>query len=222
MNRPTLLLWTTRIWLALATTGLFLGVLRPPGLQGIAEARSWWTARRFEQAGLERNLFRMAALGQDLLREQRQGAPAEFAGYLLAWAAPTPSMGYRPAEAAALAEEGRNYLEKLLDQLPAPWASLQILSNSLVLRPILGQSAEETALGLTLHATWMAAGGGLLDDAGAAAGSGQTAAAYRQMIRLPLGQRMSWLAQRLQTDGALAPTTTEQALQPVFGNTAPR
>lgn len=208
----------TRLWLALATLALLLGWLQPPGLQGLAEVKDWWTARRFEQAGLERNLPRLAMLAENLLEERREGSPAEFAGYLLAWAAPTPSMGYSAQEAAALTEEGRLYLEGLVERLPYPWSSLQILSNSLVLRALPGQDPGRTATGLTLHATWMASGGGLLPGGGAAAGTGRTSAAYREMLLLPPPERLPWLARRLQAEDRLPTTTADEVLDPVFGD----
>lgn len=215
---PSWLLWLTRAWLALAAIAMLGGHLKPPGLDGLGELRSWWSARRFEQAGLERNLPRMAELGEDLLMQRGEGAPAEFAGYLLAWAAPSPSMGYSAEESAALANLGRQYLRKQLPLLPAPWTSLQILSNSLVLRPSPGQESQEQALGLSLYTHWLAAGGGLLDANLQASGATLTAVAYRELLRKPAPDRLDWLAARLQGEDALPVIDTEQVLAPAFGD----
>lgn len=216
------LLWLTRTWLALAAVALLAGHLKPPGLEGLGELRSWWTARRYEQAGLERNLPRMAELGEDLLHQRGEGAPAEFAGYLLAWAAPSPSMGYSREESAALASQGRIYLRAQLPMQPAPWPSLQILANSLVLRSRLGQEEAERLNGLSLYASWMAAGGGLVNANLQSSGAERTAAAYRDLLRRPAQDRPLWLASRLQGEDALPLQDTEQLLAPVFGDTGQR
>ncbi len=64
----------------------------------------------------------------------------------------------------------------------------------------------------------MASGGGLLPGGGAAAGTGRTSAAYREMLLLPPPERLPWLARRLQAEDRLPATTTEEVLDPVFGD----
>jgi hypothetical protein len=196
--KPHIFTLVVAVWVGFASMCLLLQTFTPLGSEATNSARSWWTARRFQQADAEQDLLGLRDFGAAYLSRTGDGTLLDFAIYQIGFSASGPSMFRHPSDALDWALIGSEAGDSYLSVLPAPWPTLQTQAHILVERAFpLSHNPAHLANGLEALSQWMASGGGPNQA------SSLTSAGYREFLATALDDRPTYLLLRLSGESAL-------------------